>query len=444
MDTTKPTLDAPKVPVHSIPLVEIKVDKTRGRKDFKNIQELADDIKKNGLHHPCLVSRQGDGTYLLVAGERRLRAHYVAGLTHIDARFREDLTPLQEKEIELGENINRQDLTPLEKADLYRQIDELKKKLYGQGGPGQKAGWTTKQTAEYVGEDPSRVRKQIEVSRKLAARPDLVKRMENLPINKILDELAKVERSEQVADQIARGIIKVTQTLLLGDALELIKEVPEASQQLILTDPPFGIPTIEQYREGDREGNVSYLAQLRDSDNLTLDGTKKLMLGLVPELSRVLRPGGHFYIFTCYELYPFLTTIIPLHRLAFQQELLTWYKGRTTSPFLGYRYAPCSEPILYGWKPLESGGNGYGRQLNQPCKTLLEYPPPSIRSHPFEKPQDLLTFLITNSTFKGETILDPFAGSGSTLKAARSAGRQALGFEKDPEHWKLAQGELSK
>ena len=59
---------------------------------------------------------------------------------------------------------------------------------------------------------------------------------------------------------------------------------------------------------------------------------------------------------------------------------------------------------------------------------------PYAGKHPCEKPQDMLTHMIETSSRPGWTILDPFAGSGSTLLAARNSGRKAIGIEKD-EAW---------
>lgn len=84
-----------------------------------------------------------------------------------------------------------------------------------------------------------------------------------------------------------------------------------------------------------------------------------------------------------------------------------------------------------------------GRRMQEPEKTLLQFKPPELRIHPFEKPQDLLKRLISISSVKGETVLDPFAGSGATILAAQALGRNGLGFELDSEHFNIAQNRLT-
>ena len=102
-------------------VVELKINdispnSSQPRKQFNEdaLQELADSIKENGVIQPIIVSKRGKG-YRIVAGERRWRASRLAGLTVIPALVR-DLTDQQTMEQALIENIQRQDLNPLEEA----------------------------------------------------------------------------------------------------------------------------------------------------------------------------------------------------------------------------------------------------------------------------------------------------------------------------------------
>jgi len=84
------------------------------------LDELTDSIRQHGLLQPLLVSQTGDG-YTLIAGERRWRAAREAGLATVPAVVRE-VTPRQQLELALVENIQRQDLNPLESASAYQQL----------------------------------------------------------------------------------------------------------------------------------------------------------------------------------------------------------------------------------------------------------------------------------------------------------------------------------
>ncbi|WP_028504758.1 ParB/RepB/Spo0J family partition protein [Ruminococcus sp. FC2018] len=109
------------ITIVSISLVE--PNKGQPRKDFddEKIQELAESIKENGLLQPILVTPLDNGGYRIVAGERRWRAARSAGLKEVPVYVRE-LSEKQVMQLALIENIQRQDLTPIEEAMAYKQL----------------------------------------------------------------------------------------------------------------------------------------------------------------------------------------------------------------------------------------------------------------------------------------------------------------------------------
>ena len=93
------------------------------RKVFKDtaLQELAASIKERGVLQPIIVSRTGDGTFRLIAGERRWRASSLAGLKKIPAIVK-DVASADSLEIALIENIQREDLNPVETAEAFHRL----------------------------------------------------------------------------------------------------------------------------------------------------------------------------------------------------------------------------------------------------------------------------------------------------------------------------------
>jgi ParB family chromosome partitioning protein len=93
------------------------------RKAFKDesLKELAASIKEKGVLQPVIVSRVGDGTFKLVTGERRWRAAALAGLKKVPALVR-DVASKDSLEIALIENIQREDLNPIETAEAFRRL----------------------------------------------------------------------------------------------------------------------------------------------------------------------------------------------------------------------------------------------------------------------------------------------------------------------------------
>ncbi len=117
--------------IRQIHLLAIKPDPTQPRKDFDEdeLQELAQSIHRNGLLSPIIVKTNGDGEYIIIAGERRYRAHQILDTETIECIV---YNGSNGKELQLVENINRKDLNYMELAGAYRSylddghtLDEL-------------------------------------------------------------------------------------------------------------------------------------------------------------------------------------------------------------------------------------------------------------------------------------------------------------------------------
>lgn len=114
--------------VNKLRIMEIEPNHNQPRKDFneKALSELAESIEQHGVLQPLVVRPLANGSYQLVAGERRWRAARIAGLTEVPVVIKE-LTDEEVIEIAMIENLQREDLNPLEEALGYRyMMDELK------------------------------------------------------------------------------------------------------------------------------------------------------------------------------------------------------------------------------------------------------------------------------------------------------------------------------
>ncbi len=101
--------------------VEPKADQPRQDFDTESLAALAESIAQNGVIQPILVRQTGGGLYQIIAGERRWRASKMAGLTEIPAIIME-ADELKTAQIALIENIQRENLNPVEEADAYRML----------------------------------------------------------------------------------------------------------------------------------------------------------------------------------------------------------------------------------------------------------------------------------------------------------------------------------
>ncbi len=114
-------------PAKELPVEQLHPNRWQPRQVFEEtaVRELADSIRENGLLQPILVRRhpQRPGEFEIVAGERRWRAAQLARLHHVPVLIR-DLSDVQTLELALVENVQREDLNPLEEAEAYRRLVE--------------------------------------------------------------------------------------------------------------------------------------------------------------------------------------------------------------------------------------------------------------------------------------------------------------------------------
>ena len=144
----------------SVSINEIDTNPDQPRRSFsdESLRQLADSIRSAGILQPILVVENG-GRYRIVAGERRFRAARLAGLTEVPVIIR-DLTETQQMEIALIENLQREDLNPLEESEAIRNLMT-------------KCGYTQEQAAQRLG----RSRPAIANSLRLLALPEPIRRL---------------------------------------------------------------------------------------------------------------------------------------------------------------------------------------------------------------------------------------------------------------------------
>lgn len=439
-----------------LPIKDILIKKDRGRKVFGNLLKLKTSIEEKGLIQPIVIDIDENEKYTLIAGETRLKACMTipAMKGMIPYTFFKNLSSLKQKELELEENICRENLQPLEQIDMMRDIDILKRELYGTAHRGplatgvtqeeHDAGWSLQKTADLAGVSATTASRQIALSKKLKERPDLRERVKNLPVTAMGKMIEQIEESERAERLHSTGQITISSNLQNTDALSFLRTQKDNSVDLFLTDPPFGMDTLDSRADDTfNSSGQSFIGKMKEHDNSTKSQVLTLLEGVSKEMYRVLKPGSHFYLFFELELLGKIKNIFESVNFTIQYPVLFWDKGRTTTPFRGYSYQSCYEAILFGIKPMSKPVDS-PKRLNEAAKSILTYPPihANKKTHIFEKPLDLLAFLIKNSSNYGDVVCDPFAGSGATIEAAIQTGRQGIGCEIDKEHFFRAQSRL--
>jgi len=214
-----------------------------------------------------------------------------------------------------------------------------------------------------------------------------------------------------------------------GEALEECRKLDRNSIDLVLTDPPFNHQT-EHY---DTRQEKFLKIQSIFADFAIMKG---YFGEITREFQRVLKPKGRALVFCdCYS-YPVFWSAF--YGLFDHVRALIWYKGK------GYFSLGCNQAFRYSYEMISHAFNKDSwfdksqRQDVITCKNV----PSAKRQHPAQKPIKLLMKLIIATCPKHGVVLDPFAGSGAILLAAKYAERSAIGYDANPYFVKIANENL--
>lgn len=201
--------------------------------------------------------------------------------------------------------------------------------------------------------------------------------------------------------------------VLHGDCLELMKEIPDGSIDMILCDLPYG--------EVNRKSSGLRILDKGIADVCSIDLDK-----LCIEYGRVCK--GTVYLFCGIEQISFLTS--KLKQLGFSTRLGQWEKSNP-SPMNGTKvWLSGSEFCVIGRKPNST--------FNRHCeKPIWKYPVGSSKIHPTQKPTKLFEYLIESSTNEGDLVLDNCAGSGTTGIACLNTNRNYILMEQEEKYFEI-------
>ena len=224
-----------------------------------------------------------------------------------------------------------------------------------------------------------------------------------------------------------------------SDMLLELRQLSDNSIDCLVTDPPYKIVSGGCTKPlGGVLGSVTSGILNRNINNVKtgslFDYNSLSFAEWLPEVYRVLKPKSHAYIFISGRRLNELTNEA-LKTGFIWQNLLVWKKQNVTP---NKWYMNRCEFILMlrkgGAKPINNMGS----------TTCLEFlNPTGNKTHPTEKPVDLLKHLILNSTKENETVLDPFMGTGNTGIACIDTNRNFIGFEIDTKFFKFAENKLN-
>ena len=358
------------------------------------VEAVANSIKEFGFQQPIVV----DKDFVVVVGHTRLKAAEQLGLTEVPVVIAENLTPEQVQAYRIADNKTGEiaewnyDLLPIELRDLQEKDFDL----------------------SLLGFDTDELDRLLNGSSE-----------ENVVAEGETDADAVPDVPEEPVSQ--RGVIYQLgkHRLMCGDSIraeDVARLMNGGKADLVFTDPPYGV----SYRGVNNPGGR--LWEVIENDDLRGEKLSEFLLAAFKNLKASLREKRAFYIWYASSNHlQFEHAIIDAGLKS--KQVLFWNKGM----ILGHSdYHWAAEPCFYG---CHEGENC--EWFGDRCQTTVwDIKRDNTREyvHPTQKPTALAIKAIFNSSKAGETVLDLFGGSGSTLIACEQTNRVNCTMEFDPKY----------
>ena len=404
------------------PITEIKPYERNPRTNEDAVDAVAASIKEFGFRQPIVV----DADDVIICGHTRYKAAMQLELTKVPVHVAKDLTPEQIKAYRIADNKTAElaewdfDLLPIE-------LGELQECNYDLG---------------LLGFDQEELAKMLD--------PGVTEGLTDP------DEIP--EPPDEATTQPGDIWILGDHRLMCGDSSspeDLDRLLDGAVIDLVNTDPPYNVKVEPRSNNAIAAGNSSFSApkthhqkfdlerhpekskptqkKLRAKDRplandfVTDEAFDEMLLAWFGNISRVLKPGGTFYIWGGYANLGNYPGPLKATGLYFSQGIV-WDKLHpvlTRKDFMG-----AFEICFYGWK--EGAGHKFHGPNNATDLWHLKKVNPQSMVHLTEKPVELAVQSIQYSSLTGDNVLDLFGGSGSTLIACEQTERKAFLMELDP------------
>lgn len=431
--------------LHTYFIDQIKIPQNRQRRIFTEdeICELSASIADNGLIHPVVVRKDENDNIVLVAGERRIKAlqvtwdlgqevrcgEHIIPENIVPCLFLGEIDPIDAFEIELEENIRRTDLSWQEKATAVSQLLELRS-----------------MQAERAGELPptmldlaKEVSGQEDIQCQTAVREDVIlaRNMDNPVVAKAptkkeaLKALKRDEerkRFERLGAAIGPTITAVSHFLLNEDCLEAMVDMKPASFDVILSDPPYGIGADEF---GDSGGKTAGSHAYDDS----YESWTSLMARAIPLMTQLAKLQSHLYLFCDVDNFVELKILCAASGWKVFRTPLIWVNpSAMRAPWPDAGPQRKWQAILYATRG--------GKTVTRLYSDVLTYSSDQNLGHQAQKPVLLYQDLLRRSIAPGDSVLDPFCGTGTIFPAAHELKCKATGIEKDQASYGIASQRL--
>lgn len=412
----------------------------RQRKDFDPtaLHELSNTLISKGLMHAPVLRETPEG-FVLVAGERRIRAIELVWMLGSSLRFNGEivpegqipyvtlgqLSPLEAEEAELEENLHRKDLTWQESSAAMAKLHKIRSgQAQAQGRIHTVADTALETKGRSDGSYQETVRREILIASHLN-NPLIAKAKDTNEAFKILKRQENVVKNVALAAVVGKTFSSEMHRALNVNCLDWMRSAEPEQFDVILTDPPYGMGA-----QAFGDGGEGKMANSEHHYDDSYDSWKILMNAWAPLSFAVAKPEAHAYVFCDLDNFPELKVIM---------QLAGWYVFRTpfiyTKPNSGRVPLPDRGPrrqyetLLYAIK-----GKKQTTAIYPDVITAVQ---DLATTHGAQKPVELYKNLLLRSVRPGDSVLDCFAGSGTIFPACHQMQCKATGLEQNAEYFAM-------
>lgn len=260
------------------------------------------------------------------------------------------------------------------------------------------------------------------------AKDESLKRVE-LTTSRVLTAAKEYEQQKKKTDlkekiRNERVLIKISENIKNGNSLEILETLEDSCIDIILTDPPYGIDYVSN-RSID-ENAITKRGLLNDGKDEAFD----LLDKTCEILQRKTAVNSHLYFFCSWSVFSKFEAIISKYFTI--KTPIVWDKGNKGSGDLDNDWGNQTEIIIYCVKGKKLVNNRRGNLISVARLHT------SKMIHPTQKPNELIKQILEVSATKGDFVVDPFMGSGSTIKVCNEMNLKSLGIELDKEMFNIA------
>lgn len=372
--------------VQSMSITDIKPYPKNPRDNDSGVDAVANSIREFGWQQPIVV----DKDKVIIVGHTRYKAAKKLGMDKVPVVVADGLSPEQVKAYRLADN-KTGELTDWDMGLLDDELDDI-----------------TDIDMSDFGFD--------------------------LDVPDDEEEVQEDDFDEEVPEEPKSKLGQIYQLgrhrLMCGDSTnpEMVKKLLGGVQaDLLLTDPPYNVSVGKSAVLRHKNIKARKDSKIKN-DSMNKDDFYAFLLSAFNNAKENLKSGASFYVWYASAEAANFNNAANESGLSVRQELI-WEKNSMVVGRQDYQWQ--HEPCLYGW--VEGGSHSWFSDRKQ--TTILRFDRPTkSKLHPTMKPVALFDYQIKNSTKSGDTVLDLFGGSGTTIMACEQDGRNACVMEYDPKY----------